>query len=210
MTGLRMSGDCVIVIAWAAQFSSSRVSTGRWAAHDEMLAALPTEARAGAGGGGGVEWWIQFEGLSAECILVVAVAGECTAVHPACCRAGQRSLHAPWLLQARPGRKMYRRAGLCWLAFISRLQWLQSLLPSSPAVLCVLAPLPRLAAALCPATADSLQFRPETAAAGSRATGLLQALGGWYCQWLSSSLYWIVPWSTWCCSVSEPQGHAAH
>ena len=27
MTGLRMSGDCVIVIAWAAQFSSSRVST---------------------------------------------------------------------------------------------------------------------------------------------------------------------------------------
>ena len=29
MTGLRMSGDCVIVIAWAAQFSSSRVSTGR-------------------------------------------------------------------------------------------------------------------------------------------------------------------------------------
>ena len=25
MTLLRMSGDCVIVIAWAAQFSSSRV-----------------------------------------------------------------------------------------------------------------------------------------------------------------------------------------
>ena len=38
--------------------------------------------------------------------------------------------------------------------------------------------LTRLAAALCPATADSLQFRPETAAAGDRATGLLQALGG--------------------------------
>ena len=27
MTGLRMSGDCVIVIAWAAQFSSSRGRT---------------------------------------------------------------------------------------------------------------------------------------------------------------------------------------
>ena len=53
--------------------------------------------------------------------------------------------------------------------------------PSSPAVLSVLAPLPspgwRLATAG-RATADSLQFRLETAAAGARATGLLQALGG--------------------------------
>ena len=54
MTLLRLSGDCVIVIAWAAQFSSSRVSTvsRSSAAHDEMLAALGTEARGGGGGGG--------------------------------------------------------------------------------------------------------------------------------------------------------------
>ena len=133
----------------------------------------------------GVEWRIQFEGLSAECILVVAA----RVVH---CSASSVLQSWPVLtactlaLLQRPG-PMYRRAGLCrlaWHLYPACSECSQPLLACSfvcpgPAPL---SPLPA-GGPVCPvcpapATADSLQFRPETAAAGTRATGLLQALGG--------------------------------
>ena len=78
---------------------------------------------------------IQFEGLSAECILVVGspVSGECTAVH--CCRAGQCCMHLG--LQG-PVVETGRLCG-AWHLYPACSDCSQ---PSSPAVLSVLAPLP--------------------------------------------------------------------